>query len=286
MRITRKQNGGNMARAQEAIDGWVTNGDVEAELHLNHFNLTILPRLPNNLKKLNCRMNKLISLPKLPDGLTSLDCEHNELKNLPKLPDSLTFLNCADNYKLTILPKLPNGLRILVCERNLFRRLPTLPDSLDKLFCDDNKLKRLPKLPNGLNILFCNYNEISMLPTLPNSLRILRCENNNLPSIFYIRDDEVDVVPEYDLYQDVVYENEIRYIERIRKLQNIIIPIRSHATEKKRNVFANTTFKNMPKNVVKEIANYMDEEDLENININSLKPKNVKKGETKKKHKK
>ena len=30
----------------------------------------------------------------------------------------------------------------------------------------------------------------------------------------------------------------------------------------------------------------MDEEDLENININSLKPKNVKKGETKKKHKK
>jgi hypothetical protein len=38
----------------------------------------------------------------------------------------------------------------------------------------------------------------------------------------------------------------------------------------------------MPKNVVKQIANYMNEEDLENININSLKPRNVKRGETRK----
>ena len=38
----------------------------------------------------------------------------------------------------------------------------------------------------------------------------------------------------------------------------------------------------MPKNVVRKIANYMNEEDLENININSLKAKNVKRGETRK----
>ena len=221
-----------------------------------------MPTLPNSLERLDCFSNKLISLPTLPNSLKRLDCFNNKLISLPTLPESLEMLFCNQN-KLTSLPKLPN--------------------SLLNLICDHNKLRRLPNLPNSLIYLRCYNNKLTTLPNLPDGLKYLNCEDNNLPSIYYDEEYEVnDDEEENRLMED--YLNRIRKLQKLRK--NIIIHIRSHATEKKRNVFANTTFKNMPKNVVKEIANYMDEEDLENININSLKPKNVKKGETKKKHKK
>ena len=129
--------------------------------------------------------------------------------------------------------------------------------------------------PNGLGILYCSNNELTRLPKLPDSLEDLLCENNNLPSIFYMIEGEEEV-------EIGVRRN---YINRIRKLQkskkNIVNTLKSHTTEKKRNNLANRNSK-YPRNVMKSIANYMDEEDLENININSLKAKNVKRGETRK----
>ena len=235
MRKTRKQNGGGGAEeVQRRIDKWVADGDVDKFLDLSNLNLTSLPTLPDNLKKLNCTKNNLTTLPKLPITLTSLFCFSNEL---------------------TILPSLPNGLLIL--------------------FCTHNKLTRLPSLPNGLGILYCSNNELTRLPKLPDSLEDLLCENNNLPSIFYMIEGEEEV-------EIGVRRN---YINRIRKLQkskkNIVNTLKSHTTEKKRNNLANRNSK-YPRNVMKSIANYMNEEDLENININSLKPRNVKRGETKK----
>ena len=205
-------------------------------------------------KLLDLSYLNLKSLPTLPENLKRLRCEYNNLTTLPKLPITLTTLFCFSN-ELTSLPSLPNGLLIL--------------------FCTHNKLTRLPSLPNGLGILYCSNNELTRLPKLPDSLEDLLCENNNLPSIFYMIEGEEEV-------EIGVRRN---YINRIRKLQkskkNIVNTLKSHTTEKKRNNLANRNSK-YPRNVMKSIANYMNEEDLENININSLKPKNVKRGETRK----
>jgi hypothetical protein len=249
MRKTRKQNGGNMAEAQRRVDEWVAAGDVNAPLHLSNLELTKLPTLPDNLLELNCNNNKLTSLPTLPDNLQILKCEYSKLRSLPKLPNSLVFLYCTDN-KLTSLPILPN--------------------TLEYLYCMKNNLTSIPILPNKLNTLACAYNKLTNLPMLPNSLEFFYCQFNNLPEVYYTLDNE----------PTDVYINRIRKLQKSRK--NVLNSLKPHITKKKRNVFANTTYKNMPRNVVKKIANYMDEEDLENININSLKPKNVKRNETRK----
>lgn len=230
MRKTRKQNGGNIAKAKKRIDAWVTDGDVNKVLFLFDLELTSLPKLPDNLKKLNCSNNKLTSLPKLPHSLNDISCGNNKLSSLP-----------------------------------------TLPRTLKSLWCFNNKLLSLPTLPSTLELLWCFNNELTSLPTLPNNLKKLECWDNYLPQI----------------YNKLENENDLQYIERIRKLQksrkNVSNTIKSHTTEKKRNVFANTTYKNMPRNVVKEIAKYMNDKNFENININSLKPSNVKRKTHKKK---
>jgi Leucine-rich repeat (LRR) protein len=197
----------------------------------------------NEDKPLDLTNLKLTSLPTLPNNLKELNCSNNKLTNLLTLPDKLIYLNCTYNQLTS---------------------LPTLPHTLETLWCFNNKLLSLPNLPSTLEKLWCFNNKLTSLPTLPNNLKKLECLDNYLPSVYY----------KYPT------ENELQYINRIRELQksrkNVSNTIKSHTTEKKRNVFANTTYKNMPRNVVKEIANYMNEEDLENINIKSLKPSNVK----------
>jgi Leucine-rich repeat (LRR) protein len=297
MRKTRKQNGGNMAEAQRRIDKWITDSNVNKSLNLSNLNLTSLPRLPGNLKELYCDNNKLTSLPRLPDSLTYLYCSDNELTSLPTLPDGLKYLNCEYN-KLTTVPKLPNSLKELYCNDSLVR-LPKLPDTLERLTCSSNELTTLPKLPDSLEYLNCQNNKLTTLPTLPDSLKELHCDQNKLIRLPTLPDNLYNLSCEDNNLQSMFYmteedymtgEEEVDdtrdYINRIRKLQksrkNVINSLKPHITKKKRNVFANTTYTDMPKNVVKKIANYMNEEDLENINIKSLKPSNVKRNETKK----
>ena len=273
MRKTRKQNGGNMAEAQRRIDKWITDGNVNNSLKLSLLNLTSLPRLPNSLKRLDCYGNKLISLPTLPNSLERLDCFSNKLISLPTLPNSLKRLDCFNN-KLISLPTLPESLEMLFCNQNKLTSLPKLPNSLLNLICDHNKLRRLPNLPNSLIYLRCYNNKLTTLPNLPDGLKYLNCEDNNLPSIYYDEEYEVnDDEEENRLMED--YLNRIRKLQKSRK--NVINSFKSHITEKKRNNLANMNSK-YPRNIVKQIANYMDEEDLENINT-SLKPKNVKNNE-------
>ena len=248
MRKTRKQNGGNMAEAQRIIDEWIADGDVNKELDLSHLELTTLPTLPDTLEVLRCESNKLTSIPRLPSNLKNMYCSDNNLRSFTTFPKSLRILYCLDN-QLTALP--------------------TLPDGLIKLYCTGNELTSLPTLPNSLKVLHCDHNKLTSLPILSNSLKSFQCSNNNLPEVYYIRSNEP------------IHE----YIARIRKLQksrtNVTNTLRSHITEKKRNNLANRNSK-YPRNVMKSIANYMNEKNLENININSLKPRNVKRGETKK----
>lgn len=86
--------------------------DNLTELTCDNLGLT-LPYMPN-LKRLDCRDNKLTFLPNLPE-LEKLDCNRNKLKSLPEFPH-LLHLRCAGN-KLTSLPIMPY-LTTLYCSDN------------------------------------------------------------------------------------------------------------------------------------------------------------------------
>jgi len=88
------------------------------------------PKIINNKKKdLMYWKNYLTLLPKLPDGLKILNCHGNQLNMLPELPDSLSELYCSNN-QLTVLPDLPSGLFELYCLDNKITWLPELPTGL------------------------------------------------------------------------------------------------------------------------------------------------------------
>jgi len=67
--------------------------DIEL-LNCSSNQLTQLPQLPSNLKKLYCGFNQLTELPLLPNSLIHLYCENNKLTQLPQLPDNLIELYC------------------------------------------------------------------------------------------------------------------------------------------------------------------------------------------------
>jgi len=231
MRKTKKQNGGNMDKAQRRIDEWVAKGDVDNILDLSVLKLTSLPALPENLK--------------------NLWCEHNNLTELPKLPDTLIDLYCGAN-KLSSLP-------------------PTLPANLDTLACMSNELTSIPTLPKKLRGLSCSYNKLKKLPELPMSLLYLDCDDNKLPKEYSrntsLGDEDFDV----DYFP--------RYIARVRNLQQRVDDIKTHITESKRKKFAMNlgTHKNNPLHrfAMKNIANFMNENNLKNIEHNSVNPSNV-----------
>jgi len=201
--------------------------------------------------KLHINRLKLTSLPPLPENLKFLWCEGNNLTELPDLPDSLIELFCDDN-KLTSLP-------------------PTLPADLDTLACMNNELTSIPTLPKKLRGLSCSNNKLKRLPELPMSLLYLDCETNKLPKE-YSRDPGIGD-------EDFDSEYYPKYIARVRNLQQRVDDIQSHSTESKRKKFAlnlgNHRDNPLHRFAMKNIANYLNEANLENININSLKPSNV-----------
>ena len=189
---------------------------------------------------------KLTRLPPLPENVRILFCERNNLTELPDLPDTLIDLFCGDN-KLT--------------------RLPTLPADLDTLSCSNNNLIRVPTLPKKLRGLSCSNNELTRLPHLPMSLLHLDCEDNKLPKKYYRNHSLGD--------EDWDSDYSSKYIARVR----VVDDIQSHITETKRKKFALNlgTHKNNPLHrfAMKNIANFMDENNLKNFNTNSIKPSNV-----------
>lgn len=93
----------------------------EHPLDLSYMDLDVLPKIPSDVKVLQCSGNNLTQLPELPRGLTHLYCSHNQLTSLPDpLPEGLLALYCCGN-QLTYLPdKLPPNLLIFICENNHF----------------------------------------------------------------------------------------------------------------------------------------------------------------------
>lgn len=258
-----------MEEAKRRINKWLENNDTSLTLSLSKINLKSVPfpTIPENVKKLDCEICNLLSLPNdLPDSIEVLMCDENNLTKLPdKLPNSLKVLNCSRNKLVSITENLPDSLKELSCINNKLTSLPKLPDNLEILNCSRNSLSRLPELPKNLKQLSCYWNNLTSLPLLPKSLRHLT----------------LTVGDGYDkrlreIYKQLPDENIRDYVERIRKYQLSIINLKSHITEKKRHAFANLN-QTLPRNVVKEIANYMDEEELKNFNFsfNSLKPSNI-----------
>ena len=259
MRSRRKQRGGNTAEAERRIQKWIMDDDVDAFLDLRSLHLEYLPELPDNVKKLYCQNNWLLNMfsnssLKLPKDLTILDCHNNQLTELPPLPKNLVELHCSSNH-LTELPELPDSITILYCDGNNLTSLPELPDSCIELFCQGNKLTSLPKLPDSLTQLFC--------------------EDNKLPKEFYTNGDEENADEDPEIMEQ--YINRIRPL--IKKRSNLQKNLKYHITNPKREKFAINlgTHKNNPLHrfAMKNIANFMDEKNLKNINTNSLKPSNV-----------
>ena len=76
----------------------------------------------NNLIKLNCSDNYIVSIINLPASLQELECKYCILKELDGLPSSLTKLDCSYN-KLMLLNNLPGNLEELVCMENILINL-------------------------------------------------------------------------------------------------------------------------------------------------------------------
>ena len=90
------------------INNWIKNNDENETLHLSYLNLSELPILPQNLKKLICSYNKISNLNNLPQNLIYLNCSFNKLINLNNLPPNLKYLDFSNNLLKHI--ELPNKL--------------------------------------------------------------------------------------------------------------------------------------------------------------------------------
>jgi len=174
---------------------------------------------------------------------------------------------------LRTLPRLPINVKRLSCAFNKLTHLPNLPESLEELVCFDNRLRSLPKLPNTLTTLICFSNNLTILPKLPESLQVLLLFDNPLPESYSrLAEDEAE--------EDPIH---LHYIERIRRLQqkkeNIMRNLNTHKTAAQRSKFAKNfgNNKNNPlhRYVIKNIANYLNRDTLQNLEVNSLNPSNV-----------
>jgi Leucine-rich repeat (LRR) protein len=108
--------------------------------------LTFLPDLSDfqNLEVLNCEKNQLTSLPSLPQNLKRIRCSFNKLTSLPDLTcfKHLEELHCYNN-NLTLLPGLPQNIERLHCYNNNLTSLPCLSHNLKILLCFNNHIYKI-----------------------------------------------------------------------------------------------------------------------------------------------
>jgi Leucine-rich repeat (LRR) protein len=184
-----------MQIVEERIAAWIRSNDPSKDLILSGLNLTELPKIPWNCRRLMCDGNQLTVLPELPT-CEMLWCYNNQLTVLPELPNCQT-LSCTGN-QLTVLPELPN------CQA---------------LFCSNNKLIVLPELPN-CQILCCRNNQLIVLPELHNNNQELYCHNNKYLWITKQQSRKYNIkeTPNYSKFAKIIQRNYRRYMIRKHKL--------------------------------------------------------------------
>ncbi len=156
-------------------------------LYYNNFNDILLNyQLNDTITEIYINACYLTKLPKLPVNLRTLNCEANVLSELPELPSTLQFLICNMN-KIIKLPNLPNGLILLNCGNNLLSEIPEIKDTmLETLYIHSNFITTITKIPKSVLYFNCAYNYISILPDLPSNLLCFDCSNNYLKELPYL----------------------------------------------------------------------------------------------------
>lgn len=161
----------------QSIQEWIKLNDEDRTLDLSGMDLLKLPKLPKNLRRLNCSNNLLkeIDSSELPKNLEVLDCSYNYLQYIPMLPECLSVLVCSHNH-ITGLPDIPRYLTTLVCCNNKLTDLDGmamkgLPETLLHLDCSFNKIKKIELTPSLKTLIFSG-NPIKEIFNLPLSTRI------------------------------------------------------------------------------------------------------------------
>lgn len=132
------QHDPNVEQANQIISDWIAMGDDHEYLYLSELNLTELPPIPQNVKYLNCALNKLTELGELPPNLRILICANNKLTHLPPLPNTLIEIHCEDN-KITHFPMhFPPDLRVFNFSYNLINVMPNVPHSIEEIYAIGN----------------------------------------------------------------------------------------------------------------------------------------------------
>lgn len=107
----------DMRIALQLVKDWTEENDETIPLKFSYLQITVLPPLPSNLKRLMCCNINITELPELPDGMLSLYLENLPLKTLVTLPPSLITFFCY-NTEIVSLPELPSSLVYFHCSNS------------------------------------------------------------------------------------------------------------------------------------------------------------------------
>jgi hypothetical protein len=176
------------AAALRRIRSWKKAKNPQKWLNLSCLNLTELPPLPSNLRRLKCESNLLTSLNGLPKGLRILKCSATWIVNFKGLPKGLLSIECMDNDSLVSIDDIPDSVRYIKLEScNYIKKINHLPANLEKfIFWHAARLKYISYFPLKLRELSIGETSLKTIPILPNSLRMIEfyfTKINNLHSL-------------------------------------------------------------------------------------------------------
>jgi hypothetical protein len=154
-------------------------------LHINlGRQIASLPELPQNLESLECMVINITQLPALPPNLKRLcigTASGVKLSSLPSLPSTIEVLEVPLS-SAAVIPPLPSSLKILRFYESDITAIPELPPNLEEFSCAfSTQLQTLPSLPSTLKRLCCRGSGITNLPDLPDGLTWLSVQDTSLP---------------------------------------------------------------------------------------------------------
>jgi Leucine-rich repeat (LRR) protein len=102
----------NPAKIQVFIDEWVTRGNTDYYLTISKMSLKKFPILPEGIKRLNLRCNRISEIPSdLPSTLEWLVLDRNRITKIPdSLPEGLKMLYIHNNRIDEFPKKFPSTL--------------------------------------------------------------------------------------------------------------------------------------------------------------------------------
>jgi hypothetical protein len=164
------------------IESWVANGDDTELLALNNLNSITTRGLPENVKKVSLRDNKIGNIEDLPPQLEYLDLGVNTIIKIENLPSSITQLHLEDN-SIRIIDNLPLHLLVLYIHNNKVTTIKTLPPNLQELYINNNPITYLEELPDTIEVLILHGCSITHIERFPANLKTLDISFNPLNNI-------------------------------------------------------------------------------------------------------